>query len=82
MQFNKTGEFKQVLRAFELRGHTSGIQHMAFNSDTSRVATVSKDGTWRLYNIQGEYIFKLEANVGTCRISWSPRGAIRLDIGT
>ncbi|KAK9512844.1 hypothetical protein O3M35_001171 [Rhynocoris fuscipes] len=55
VQFNKTGEFKQVCRAFELTGHTSGIFDFAFNADSSLIATVSKDRTWKLFNIKIQY---------------------------
>ncbi|XP_075220403.1 transducin beta-like protein 2 isoform X4 [Lycorma delicatula] len=53
--FSKTGEFKQVSRAFELKGHSSGVYDFAFNSDTSRMATVSKDGTWKVFNVRIEF---------------------------
>nr|CAD7590144.1 unnamed protein product [Timema genevievae] len=48
--FAKTGEFHQVSRAFELSGHSSGVYDFSFNADSSRIATVSKDGTWKAYN--------------------------------
>lgn len=54
--FTKTGEFKQVTKAFELSGHTSGIYDVAFDVDTSNIATISKDGTWKLYHTKSEYI--------------------------
>lgn len=41
-------------RVFELTGHQSGIHDVAFDSDTSHMATVSKDGTWRMYNTKGK----------------------------
>ncbi|XP_044730908.1 transducin beta-like protein 2 isoform X2 [Chrysoperla carnea] len=53
--FNKSGEFQQIKRAFELSGHTSGIFDVAFTADSSHIATVSKDGTWKVYNINVEY---------------------------
>ena len=48
--YSKAGEFEKVTRAFELSGHTSGIWSFDFSPDSSRMVTVSKDGTWRLYN--------------------------------
>uniref|UniRef100_A0A1E1WND9 Transducin beta-like protein 2 n=1 Tax=Pectinophora gossypiella TaxID=13191 RepID=A0A1E1WND9_PECGO len=53
--FTKTGEFKQVAKAFELTGHSSGVYDVAFDVDTSHVATISKDGTWKLYHTKIEY---------------------------
>ncbi|KAJ2949033.1 hypothetical protein O0L34_g5975 [Tuta absoluta] len=53
--FTRTGEFKQVSKAFELSGHTSGIYDVAFDVDTSHIATISKDGTWKLYHTKIEY---------------------------
>lgn len=53
--FTKTGDFKQVTKAYELTGHNSGIYDVAFTPDTSHVATISKDGTWKLYHTSGEY---------------------------
>ncbi|BES95833.1 WD domain, G-beta repeat [Nesidiocoris tenuis] len=53
--FAKTGEFKSLSRAFELTGHSSGVYDFAFNADSSLVSTISKDGSWRLYNIKIEY---------------------------
>ncbi|XP_053609163.1 transducin beta-like protein 2 isoform X2 [Plodia interpunctella] len=53
--FTRTGEFKQVAKAFELTGHTSGVYDVAFDVDTSHIATISKDGTWKLYHTKIEY---------------------------
>ncbi|KAF6207007.1 hypothetical protein GE061_018244 [Apolygus lucorum] len=53
--FTKSGEFKSISRAFELTGHTSGVYDFAFNADSSLMATVSKDSTWRLFNVKIEY---------------------------
>lgn len=53
--FGKDGKFKEVKRAFELKGHTSGIYHFSFSNDSSRMATISKDGTWKLWNTNIEY---------------------------
>jgi len=50
VMFNKSGEFKQVFKAFDLAGHTSGIHDFSFNADSSHMATVSKDGTYRFYD--------------------------------
>lgn len=49
----KTGEVNQATKAFELKGHTSGVHQVAFTSDTSKMATVSEDGTWKVFLIRG-----------------------------
>ncbi|KAH0944890.1 hypothetical protein HN011_010188 [Eciton burchellii] len=55
VMFNKSGEFKQVFKAFDLAGHTSGIHDFSFNADSSHMATVSKDGTYRFYDTKIEF---------------------------
>jgi len=55
VKFNRSGEFEKVSRAFDLTGHSSGVYGFAFNSDSSRMATVSKDGTWKVYDTNIEY---------------------------
>lgn len=57
--FGKSGEFKQVVKAFDLAGHTSGVYDFAFSADTSRMATVSKDGTYRFYDIKSSVQYYL-----------------------
>lgn len=52
--FTKSGEFDRVARAFELKGHSSGVLDFAFSADSSRVATVSKDGHWRVFDTKSE----------------------------
>ncbi|NXG14353.1 TBL2 protein, partial [Grallaria varia] len=53
--FGKNGEFRGVTRAFELKGHTAGVISFAFSNDSRRMATVSKDGTWKFWNTDVEY---------------------------
>ncbi|KAK4873636.1 hypothetical protein RN001_012996 [Aquatica leii] len=53
--FNKSGEFQEAKRIFDLTGHTSGVYDVAFDVDTSNIATVSKDGTWKLFNTKVDY---------------------------
>ncbi|XP_043269119.1 transducin beta-like protein 2 [Venturia canescens] len=53
--FTKTGEFKHVTKAFDLAGHSSGIYDFNFCADTSHMASVSKDGTYRFYDTKIEF---------------------------
>ncbi|CAL7940479.1 unnamed protein product [Xylocopa violacea] len=83
--FNKSGDFKQVAKAFDLAGHSSGILDFTFSADSSNVATVSKDGTYRLYDIKiefekGEDPHKLQTgpweNTTTANIALSPNNEV------
>eukprot|EP00076_Gallus_gallus_P027914 XP_015151387.1 transducin beta-like protein 2 [Gallus gallus] len=53
--FGKSGDFREVTRAFELKGHTAGIYSFSFSNDSRRMATVSKDGTWKFWDTDVEY---------------------------
>ncbi|RVE64280.1 hypothetical protein OJAV_G00144200 [Oryzias javanicus] len=53
--FGKGGEFREVARAFDLKGHSAGVHSFAFSNDSHRMVTVSKDGTWKLWNTDVEY---------------------------
>ncbi|EFX87653.1 hypothetical protein DAPPUDRAFT_207577 [Daphnia pulex] len=53
--FSRSGEFEKLNRAFELSGHTSGIYSFDYSPDSGRMVTISKDGTWRLYNTNIDY---------------------------
>ncbi|KPP62402.1 hypothetical protein Z043_119419, partial [Scleropages formosus] len=53
--FGKSGEFKEVVRAFELKGHSAGVCSFAFSNDSRRMVTVSKDRTWKLWDTDVEY---------------------------
>ncbi|XP_071848997.1 transducin beta-like protein 2 isoform X2 [Apostichopus japonicus] len=53
--FDKSGGFKEVKRAMDLKGHKASVYHFSFNLDSSRVATVSKDGTWKLWDTNVEF---------------------------
>uniref|UniRef100_A0A1A8KWI4 Transducin (Beta)-like 2 n=2 Tax=Nothobranchius TaxID=28779 RepID=A0A1A8KWI4_NOTKU len=53
--FGKGGEFREVARAFDLKGHSAGVHAFAFSNNSHRMVTVSKDGTWKLWNTDVEY---------------------------
>ncbi|XP_054858026.1 transducin beta-like protein 2 [Eublepharis macularius] len=53
--FGKSGDFREVARAFDLKGHTAGVYSFSFSNDSRRMATVSKDGTWKLWDTDVEY---------------------------
>lgn len=55
VKFSRAGEFEHARVAFTLGGHSSGIYHFDFNPDSSRMATLSKDNTWRLFATDVEF---------------------------
>ncbi|XP_078362691.1 transducin beta-like protein 2 isoform X2 [Oculina patagonica] len=63
VEFTKSDEFKQVSRAMELKGHTAGVYHFSFSADSTRMATVSKDGTWKIWDIDVEYTKKQDPHL-------------------
>ncbi|KAF2895535.1 hypothetical protein ILUMI_10640 [Ignelater luminosus] len=84
--FNKAGEYQEVKRVFELTGHTSGVHDVAFDVDTSHMATVSKDGTWKLFDTKVDYkkgedphlkiTSKYEQTSRNARIALSPNAEV------
>ena len=60
--FGKNGEYQEIKTAFSLTGHSSGVYDVAFDSITSHMATVSKDGTWKLFDVNGKFISKFFRN--------------------
>lgn len=53
VSFDRAKEFKGVKRVFDLKGHKAGVLSLAFSADSSRVATLSKDSTWKLWKTDG-----------------------------
>uniref|UniRef100_A0A0R3RS45 WD_REPEATS_REGION domain-containing protein n=1 Tax=Elaeophora elaphi TaxID=1147741 RepID=A0A0R3RS45_9BILA len=53
--FNRQGNFQDVKKAFELKGHSSGVYSFAFDQSSVRCVTASKDGTWKVYDTDVRY---------------------------
>ncbi|XP_066130632.1 transducin beta-like protein 2 isoform X3 [Saccopteryx bilineata] len=81
--FGKKGDFQEVVRAFELKGHSAAVHFFAFSNDSRRMASVSKDGTWKLWDTdveykkqQDPYLLRTgrfeEASTTSCRLALSP----------
>uniref|UniRef100_A0A8B9XEN9 Transducin beta like 2 n=1 Tax=Bos mutus grunniens TaxID=30521 RepID=A0A8B9XEN9_BOSMU len=81
--FGKKGDFQEVVRAFELKGHSAAVHFFAFSNDSRRMASVSKDGTWKLWDTdveykkqQDPYLLRTgrfeEASTVPCRLALSP----------
>lgn len=54
VSFDKARYFKGMKRAFDLTGHKAGVLALAFAPDSSRMVTVSKDSTWKLWKTDGK----------------------------
>ena len=37
----------------DLKGHNAGVQGVTFSGDGKSAASVSKDGTWKMWSIDG-----------------------------
>jgi len=69
VQFGKSATsnvFQQVRSAMDLSGHKSGIYSFSFSGDTRRAVTVSKDGTWRVFNIDVSWHLKEDPKLICC----------------
>ncbi|XP_042735935.1 transducin beta-like protein 2 [Lagopus leucura] len=80
--FGKSGDFREVTRAFELKGHTAGVYSFSFSNDSRRMATVSKDGTWKFWDTDVEYKKQQDPYLlltGRCEVSEPCRIALSPD---
>ncbi|MCJ8742131.1 hypothetical protein PDJAM_G00078810 [Pangasius djambal] len=80
--FAKTGEFKEVTRAFDLKGHSAGVYSFDFSNDSRTMVTVSKDGTWKLWDTDVEYKKQQDPyllRTVPCRVSEGSRIALSPD---
>ncbi|KAM3851551.1 transducin beta-like protein 2 isoform 2-T3 [Vipera latastei] len=80
--FSKSGDFREVTRAFELKGHKAGVYSFAFSNDSRRMATVSKDGTWKFWDTDVEYKKQQDPYLlltGSCKVTEPCRIALAPD---
>jgi len=54
--FNKNNEFLQSTKTMGLKGHSDSVLSFSFTNDSKRVATISKDQTWRIWDIDVDYL--------------------------
>jgi WD40 repeat protein len=52
------GNFKEIRKAFDLKGHDAQVTCFCLNKDSTRAASISKDNTWKLWNTDVDYIHK------------------------
>ncbi|EDV22621.1 uncharacterized protein TRIADDRAFT_28964, partial [Trichoplax adhaerens] len=55
VEFTKSDEYSKVSRAMELKGHKAAVYSFNFSDDVSKMATVSKDGFWKIWDISVHY---------------------------
>ncbi|UJR23331.1 hypothetical protein I4U23_026345 [Adineta vaga] len=55
------GNFKEIRKAFDLKGHDAQVTCFSLNKDSTRAATISKDNTWKLWNTDVDYIHKQDS---------------------
>jgi len=73
VKFSRSGDFEKAARAFDLTGHNSGVYSFAFSADSGRMATVSKDGTWKVFDTAIEFTRGQDAEVlMTGAYTWDP----------
>ncbi|KAK5975718.1 Transducin beta protein 2 [Trichostrongylus colubriformis] len=61
--FNRENVFQDAKRAFDLKGHNSGVFAVAFNASASRAVTVSRDGFWRVFDTDVRYAQGQDAGI-------------------
>lgn len=61
----ETNSFKHVIQTFVLNGHTASVLNLAFNNDSSRICSVSKDGSWKMWDTKVNEQTKLDASIVT-----------------
>lgn len=62
VKFAKTGEYQKSVNVFNLSGHNSGIFDLAIDKDTSHIATISKDGTWKIFDTKSTLVYDIQSN--------------------
>ncbi|VDP50225.1 unnamed protein product [Heligmosomoides polygyrus] len=68
--FSRENVFQDARKAFDLKGHNSGIFAVAFNAAATLAVTVSRDGFWRV----GEWSALRGASADRVRLAMSSTG--------
>ncbi|KAL3134052.1 hypothetical protein ABBQ32_008481 [Trebouxia sp. C0010 RCD-2024] len=55
VRYDKQGGFQSSAKVMDLKGHRSQILCLTFSPDSTKMVTASKDGTWRVWNIDVRY---------------------------
>ncbi|GJQ15705.1 hypothetical protein GpartN1_g7496.t1 [Galdieria partita] len=58
-----SGEFVGLKKVIDLKGHRAGVRGVAFSHDNKKVATVCKDKTIRIWNIDVKYKLEEDAKL-------------------
>lgn len=54
--FNKSNEFTQVTKTLGLKGHSDRVLSFSFTNDSKRIVTISKDQTWKVWDVDVEFL--------------------------
>jgi len=54
--FSKSNEFQGSTKTMGLKGHSDSVLSFSFTNDSKRIATISKDQTWRIWDIDVDYL--------------------------
>ncbi|XP_065190281.1 transducin beta-like protein 2 [Sycon ciliatum] len=79
VKFSKSGEFLAVNRAMELKGHTSAVYHFSFSADSKRMATVSKDGHFKVWDIDVNFELRQDPKLLTDKDHFAQLGSSSSD---
>jgi WD40 repeat protein len=55
VDFSSTNVFRAIKKVMILKGHSREIVHFAFSLDAVSMATVARDGSWRVHSIDVRY---------------------------
>lgn len=55
VKFDKTAKFAGVSKAYYLDGHRAAVPSFAYSADSKRMVTLSKDRTWRLWDVDIDF---------------------------
>ncbi|KAK5969067.1 WD domain G-beta repeat protein [Trichostrongylus colubriformis] len=61
--FDRENVFQVSKRAFDLKGHDSGVFAVSFNASASRAVTVSRDGFWGVFDTDVRYAQGQDAGI-------------------
>lgn len=88
VRYDKQGAFHSSAKVMDLKGHKSQILCLSFSPDATKMVTASKDGTWRVWNINVRYHqqedakcllqHRQEVPAGTVysHLAWGPTGQL------
>jgi len=59
----ENNDYEKAVKAFDLKNHKNSVYAVCFSSDSKKMATTSKDNTWKLWDINIRYHINEDAHV-------------------